>query len=254
MKMELSAEALDYGRAAREALAAARPIGPDAPDDAIAKTLAGLGAWDLDPRGDADDLEAAAALCRAVGFAGSGYPVAQRLVPAPDARALENATDPAAAREAALGLTLPCWTLLGMLDRAIGLTREHVTVREQFGQALSKFQGVQFQLTDAEVERSGLDVLAGYTLWSVASGLPEALDDALSLRAAALEAADVVFRVAHQLHGALGFCDEAPLSWLSRRSQPLRREPLGLSATRALLTERIGRRGLTGLFDLEYRR
>ena len=52
------------------------------------------------------------------------------------------------------------WTLLGMLDRAVELTIAHVTLRKQFGQPLSSFQGVQFQLTDAEVERSGLDVLA----------------------------------------------------------------------------------------------
>ena len=65
---------------------------------------------------------------------------------------------------------------------------------------------------------------------------------------AAIEAAEVVFRVCHQLHGAVGFCDETTLSWLSRYSQPLRRLPLGLSATRDQLTRRAGRRGLTGLY------
>ncbi len=77
----------------------------------------------------------------------------------------------------------------------------------------------------------------------------EALDDALALRMAAIEAAEVVFRVCHQLHGAVGFCDETTLSWLSRYSQPLRRLPLGLSATRDQLTRRLGRRGLTGLYS-----
>lgn len=150
-----------------------------------------------------------------------------------------------------LALTLPCWTLLGMLDRAIELTINHVQMRQQFGQYLSTFQSVQFQLTDAEVERAGLDMLAKYTLWSVGTGRAEALDDALALRMAALEAAEVVFRVTHQLHGAVGFCDETTLSWLSRHSQPLRRLPLGLSATRELLTTRIDRRGLTGLYTPE---
>ena len=65
---------------------------------------------------------------------------------------------------------------------------------------------------------------------------------------AAIEAADVVFRVCHQLHGAVGFCDETTLSWLSRYSQPLRRLPFGLSATRDHLERTAGRRGLTGLF------
>jgi len=220
VNLELSPEAVEYGRTAREALA-----GGD-----TEQVLERLGAWELMP----DEPEAAAALCRAVGYSAAGedgtdYAVAERLAPG----------------DGAIALTLGCWTLLGMADRALDLTREHVTVREQFGQPLSKFQGVQFQLTDAEVQRAGLEVLAAYALWS------ETLADAIALRVAALEAADVVFRVAHQLHGALGFCDEAPLSWLSRRSQPLRRRPWGLSDTRARLARETGRAGLTGLFDLE---
>ena len=152
------------------------------------------------------------------------------------------------AGDVALGLVLPCWTLLGMLDRAIELTIAHIGLRKQFGQPLSAFQGVQFQLTDAEVEHSGLDILAKYALWSVASDKSEAVVDALALRMSAIEAAEVVFRVCHQLHGAVGFCDETTLSWLSRYSQPLRRLPLGLSATRDELTRRAGRSGLTGLY------
>jgi hypothetical protein len=61
----------------------------------------------------------------------------------------------------------------------------------------------------------------------------------------------LVFRRTHQLHGAVGFCDETTLSWLSRYSQPLRRLPFGLSATRDVLTRRIGRDGLTGLFGAD---
>ena len=157
-------------------------------------------------------------------------------------------TDRDGAGDVALGLVLPCWTLLGMLDRALELTIAHVGLRKQFGQPLSKFQGVQFQLTDAAVERSGLEILAKYALWSAGSGKPEALIDALALRMSAIEAAEVVFRVCHQLHGAVGFCDETTLSWLSRYSQPLRRLPLGLSATRDELTRRAGRGGLRGLY------
>jgi len=159
-----------------------------------------------------------------------------------------SAIDDNGAGDVALGLVLPCWTLLGMLDRAIELTIAHVSLRKQFGQPLSAFQGVQFQLTDAEVERNGVDILAKYALWSIGTGRPEATDDALALRMSAIEAAEIVFRVCHQLHGAVGFCDETTLSWLSRYSQPLRRLPLGLSATRDHLTRRVGGHGLTGLY------
>ena len=41
--------------------------------------LSELGAWELDPRTDADGLEAAAALCRSAGYWALPYPVAERL-------------------------------------------------------------------------------------------------------------------------------------------------------------------------------
>jgi hypothetical protein len=319
MNIELSPEALAYGGTVRQALADAggdqlvqdAEREPAKRENVFAPMLAELGAWQLDPRDDADDLEAAAALCRAAGYWCVAYPLAERLsrpaggdadglvvvagprpaaavadldlrwaavtldgrqgrvtavrpdgpprtasfvatldiTSAADTTAGATVVDDTAASDLALGLVLPCWTLLGMLDRALDLTREYVQVREQFGQPLASFQGVQFQLTDAEVERAGLAALAKYALWSVQAAQPAAVADALALRLAAIDAAEIVFRVAHQLHGAIGFCDESPLSWLSRYSQPLRRLPLGLSATRGALVAAIGRRGLEGLFN-----
>jgi 3-oxo-4-pregnene-20-carboxyl-CoA dehydrogenase alpha subunit len=304
MIIDLSEDAKEYGRQALRAFEVAggdqlvqqAEVKPELRESLVGPVLAELGAFDLDPRTDADGLEAAAALCRSAGYWALPYPIAERLaVPAdldtdglvvvadnrPSAAlaGLENrwtavtvdgsrstvvgrgtagpafvtelelaALDSNGAADLALGLTLPCWTLLGMLDRALELTIAHVSLRKQFGQTLSSFQGVQFQLTDAEVERSGVDILAKYALWSIATGRAEAVDDALALRMAALEAAEVVFRVCHQLHGAVGFCDETTLSWLSRYSQPLRRLPWGLSGTRDQLTRAVGARGLTGLY------
>jgi hypothetical protein len=309
MITELSEEATEYGRLALRALEAAggdelapRAFAePDRRASMVAPVLAELGAWDLDPRRDGGEAEAAAALCRSSGYWAVPYPVAERLArpvdvecdgllvvdraapsapvagldlrwvavdvdgrrstvtPRPDATNPRKDLlvvgldlvphDDAGADDLALGLVLPCWSLLGMLDRAVELTRAYILEREQFGQPLATFQGVQFQLTDAEVERVGLEELAKYALWSIETRRPEALDDALALRAAALEAADVVFRVAHQLHGAIGFCDETTLSWVSRVSVPMRRLPFGLSATRAHLVRQVGGRGLTGLWS-----
>lgn len=298
MISELSAEAIEFGAAARKAFEAAG--GFEAGDDAVVAALEGLGAWDLDVRSSADELEAAAALCRAAGWWGLAHPVAERLARPTDvadvdalavvadvepavrgdgglrwaaitldgrrSRAAARSTsavtatsamgvpvdleprDDAGAGDVALGLVLPCWTLLGMLDRAVDLTCAYVQERQQFGQPLAGFQGVQFQLTDAEVERVGLEELAKYALWSIEAGRPDAVADALALRVAAIEAADVGFRICHQLHGAIGFCDETALSWVSRRSQPLRRLPWGLSASRQQLTDHVGAAGIAGLF------
>ena len=302
MITDLGSEANEFGRQALRAFEAAggdslvqqARADPMRREALTGPVLAGLGAWELEPRADADQLEAAAALCRSAGYWALPYPVAERLSRTGDDDGLLVVTDlrpvgaivgidvgwgavtmtgrrssavatgaPEAAFVTGLALTprdgdgtpdlpvallLPCWTLLGMLDRAIELTIAHVRMREQFGQPLSAFQSVQFQLTDAEVERAGLEMLAKYATWSAAEGRADAVDDALALRMAALEAAEIVFRITHQLHGAVGFCDETTLSWLSRYSQPLRRQPLGLSATRALLTDRLGAQGLTGLY------
>jgi len=309
VNIELSDEAAEFGRqallafeqAGGDGLVAIAEAEPDRRESLVAPVLSELGAWQLDPRGDEAELEAAAALCRSAGYWAVPYPVAERLArpadldadgllvvagPRPSApvaglglrwaavtldgrRSLAKArvaaesarlsafvteldlapADENGATDVALGLVLPCWTLLGMLDRAIQLAREHVLVREQFGHPLSSFQGVQFQLTDAEVERSGVEALAKYALWSIQDDIPEAVEDALALRLAAVEAAATVFAVAHQLFGALGFCDETSLSWLSRYSEPLRRLPLGRTATLEELTRRVGRRGLTGLYS-----
>ncbi len=310
MITELSDEATEYGLTVRKVLETAggdrlaqlAEAEPDRREELVAPVLAGLGAWDLDPRSGADEAEAAAALCRSAGYWAVAYPVAQRLarprdleadgllVVNPDAPAapvaglslrwiavdlecrrsiaVPRAGRPDPRRDAfvsplelelldgnglgdlSLGLVLPCWTLLGMLDRALELTRDYVLQRRQFSQPLATFQGVQFQLTDAEVERVGLEELAKYALWSIECDDPAALSDALALRAAAVQAAEIVFRVAHQLHGAIGFCDETALSWVSRASVPLRRLPFGTSGSRTHLARSLGRQALPGLFNL----
>ena len=308
MNIDLNDEAHEYGRLARQAFESAggdalvqrAEADPERREAVVSGVLADLAVSELDPRGSADELEAAAALCRSAGWWAVPDPVAERLARPRDLEAdglvvvderrpagplasvggrwvavtLDGGRhevtagpsagprtsafladldlrplDVAGAGDLALGLVLPCWTLLGMLDRALALTSGYVVDREQFGKPLASFQGVQFQLTDAEVERAGVEELAKYALWSVQADRPEALDDALALRLAALEAATGVFRVCHQLHGAIGVCDETTLSWLSRYSQPLRRLPWGPSGTRDRLTRQIGRRGLTGLFS-----
>lgn len=308
MNIDLSPEATEFALTVRRAIDAAggdellRSVeaDPGAREETLGALLAGLGAWDLDPRGSHEELEAAAALCRSAGYWALPYPVAGRLSRpatsdvdglvvvsevAPSAAIAGSALSWAAVTvdgrrfvvtgcpltepprtsafvtrltleprdgdgttEVALGLLLPCWSLLGMLDRALALVVAYVLERKQFGQPIAAFQGAQFELTDAEVERAGLEELAKYALWSLEAGRPESLDDALAVRLAAIEAADIVFRVAHQLHGAIGFCDETTLSWISRYSGPLRRLPFGPSETLHQLSRRLGHGTLSGIF------
>ncbi|MCU1458512.1 MAG: acyl-CoA dehydrogenase [Actinomycetia bacterium] len=164
--------------------------------------------------------------------------------------ALEPLPGPLAPAELALALDLVSFTILGYVERARALAVEHVTTRVQFGQTLSKFQGVRFQIADVSVLERGLRELARFTISRVLSVAPDdAMADSLALRVAALEAATEVFRVAHQLHGAVGFCDEHDLSILSRHVQPLVRLPVALEATTQLLVDSITRSPFDSLFS-----
>ncbi len=307
-RFDLNDDARVFGETARRAFmnldAPDQSEHPGAPNKAKQILVLGeLGADDLRPRSDPNDLEAAAALCRAAGYASVNIPVAGFLTRPwlesepkiagmvvvdptypraplvdepgswlavdlnaqryqvvnvqqrpgglidPTIGVLELAPiDGGADRDVALGITLSCWTLCGLLDRAMDLTCHHVIERKQFGEPLAAFQGVQFALTDAEVARAGLAQLARYALWSIQAGQPDMVNDALALRMAALDAAEVVMRTCHQLHGAIGFCDETALSSVSRGVQVHCRVPWPRTTTGELLTDRIAQTGLIGLF------
>jgi Acyl-CoA dehydrogenase, C-terminal domain len=146
-------------------------------------------------------------------------------------------------------LALMAWQTLGTLERALELAVEHVNTRHQFGGPLARFQAVQFQIADATVAVQSLRELAHFTLWRLWVAPLDRLVDALALRAQALESAQAVLRTCHQLHGAIGFCDEHDLSILSRHAQPLLRLSPGLEATTEQLMAAIDNTGFDSLYD-----
>jgi len=151
--------------------------------------------------------------------------------------------------DAAWALTLDAWRVLGACEAALELTGTHVRDREQFGRPLAAFQAVEFQVADAAVAVAGLRETARFTLWRLGAAPAEGLTDALALRLVAVEGARQVFRTTHQLHGAVGFCDEHDLSVLSRSVQPALRLPADLERTTELLGRRIDAEGFSGLFS-----
>ena len=150
--------------------------------------------------------------------------------------------------DAALWITLCGWRILGCVERALELAVAHVSDREQFGQKLSEFQAVQFQLADAAVAVAGLDELCRYTTWRTWTDPGSAAVDALALRLCALETARTVLRTSQQLHGAAGVCDEYDVSVLARHIQPDLRLPFGSASTAANLAASVQELGFEALF------
>jgi len=141
-----------------------------------------------------------------------------------------------------LHLTLGSWRIVGAVQQCLEITRQHVVARMQFGKPLAEFQAVRFTVADAAVAARGLHELAKYTISRIESVPAQVRSaDALILRLKAGETARVVLRTAHQLLGALGFCDESDVSVLDRHTQPLIRLPVS--------TEVLAMRLLPGIRD-----
>jgi len=141
-----------------------------------------------------------------------------------------------------LHLTLGSWRIVGAVQQCLEITRQHVVARMQFGKPLADFQAVRFAVADAAVAARGLHELAKYTISRVESVPAQVRSaDALILRLKAGETARLVLRTAHQLLGALGFCDESDVSVLDRHTQPLIRLPVS--------TEVLAMRLLPGIRD-----
>ena len=149
-----------------------------------------------------------------------------------------------------LHLTLGSWRIVGAVQQCLEITRQHVVARMQFGKPLADFQAVRFTVADAAVASRGLHELAKYTISrfeSVPAQVRSA--DALILRLKAGETARLVLRAAHQLLGALGFCDESDVSVLDRHTQPLIRLPVSTEVLAMRLLPDIRDGGFETLFS-----
>jgi acyl-CoA dehydrogenase len=146
-------------------------------------------------------------------------------------------------------LVLGSWRLLGGLDAALAVAAEHVKVRKQFGQALAEFQSVRFAVADAVVAHRGLDELATFTIWRLATAsLAARVADAIALRLHADDVAVQVLRSCHQMFGAIGFCDEHDVSVLDRHMQSLLRLPYSAEALADRLVPAVSAGELESLF------
>jgi short-chain 2-methylacyl-CoA dehydrogenase len=100
---------------------------------------------------------------------------------------------------------------LGAFDEAFKYARE----RRQFGQAISKFQAIQFKLADMRMEIEHAKLMILKAAWEKDEGQ----DFSLSASLAKLYSGEVSRRVVNeavQIHGGYGFMDEYPVSRMYR--------------------------------------
>ena len=101
--------------------------------------------------------------------------------------------------------------LRGAMERVLAMSLRHAGERRQFGRPLARFQAIQHHLAAlaGEVAASGAAVdMAGQARTAFACA---------AAKARASQAAGEVARLAHQVHGAIGFTAEHPLHHWSKR-------------------------------------
>jgi alkylation response protein AidB-like acyl-CoA dehydrogenase len=103
-----------------------------------------------------------------------------------------------------------CMLQAGLCDKALELTAEYTTGREQFGKPVATFQAVAQRAADAYIDTEGVRLTAYQASWRLAEGLPAANEVAV----AKFWAADGGMRVmlaAQHLHGGIGVDTDYPL-------------------------------------------
>lgn len=106
-------------------------------------------------------------------------------------------------------------TCLGRAERAFEHALQWSADREQFGQQISKFQGVSFKLADMALDMKAANLLTLEAAWKYDQGSVTDADMAM----AKLKASEMLAFVADeaiQIHGGMGVMDELPLERIWR--------------------------------------
>jgi acyl-CoA dehydrogenase len=106
-------------------------------------------------------------------------------------------------------------TCLGRADRAFAHSVAYAAQREQFGQAIGKFQGVSFKLADMATEMKAAELMVLEAGWKYDQGIVTDADMAMA-KLKATEMLAFVADEAIQIHGGMGLMEELPLERIWR--------------------------------------
>ena len=109
--------------------------------------------------------------------------------------------------------------LVGVCDRALGMTLDYVKERKQFGVPVGAYQAVSHRCAQMLLETEKARSTTAFAAWTADSD-PERLAEAAAMaKAAASDAGREVTASAIQAHGGIGFTWEADVHWLYKRAQ-----------------------------------
>ena len=103
-----------------------------------------------------------------------------------------------------------CAIQLGVCERALGMTAEYTSEREQFGRPIATFQAVTQRLADQFINVGGIRLATLSAAWRLSEGL-DAAEDLLVAKWWASDRATEVAHATQHCHGGMGVSMEYPL-------------------------------------------
>ena len=150
---------------------------------------------------------------------GSMYAVTLKDVRLAEADRLSNGDVPIALEEMlAVGASLNCAQQYGIGRRALELTVAFASDRHQFGRPIGSFQAVQHHVVDMYRLLEQTRVLTLQALAAVAEHGRSAVREVALAKIKAGEGIPALLRLAHQVHGGVGYYVDYPLARLYRAS------------------------------------
>lgn len=134
--------------------------------------------------------------------------------------------------------------IAGALEGVLKMSVRYASEREQFGRPIARFQAVQQMIAELAEEASIARAASEAAVAEVANGLShDALMPIAAAKTRAGMAATVGARLAHQVHGAIGFTQEHSLHRLTRRLWSWRDEYGSDSYWASIIGKRVGSAG-----------
>lgn len=108
--------------------------------------------------------------------------------------------------------------MVGAAQHVLELVVEHAKTRVQGGRPIGGYQAIQHACADLVRDVDASRALLSTAAWRASEGLPAETDVAMA-KAYAGEACLAVARRAHQIFGAISYCEEHPLHLIHKRIQ-----------------------------------
>lgn len=111
-----------------------------------------------------------------------------------------------------------CAELLGIIQTSFGKSVSYAKERKQFGRPIGGFQAIQHHCADMVVAVDGARFMTYKAAWKLSVNQPAGMEASMA-KAWTSEASRKVTVLAHQIHGAISFCDEHDIHLYYRKAK-----------------------------------